>query len=506
VSADPTAIFVGGEHSYVDAYVVDQYGNWVADGTIMAFSTTAGGIAPPLVPTLNGRASAIVTSGELAITATIQATAMPVSGTVQVVFRPGTPIVSMVARPVDPQVGQTAAITLCAHDMFNNVLKYETVTFTTSLGDFGGTMVVTRTTNEHGCASAGLTSLLVGPAVVNGRIRTESGTIIVNFGPGDPYTIRFLSVEPELIPSCGGSALAIVEVKDRYGNVVRDGTVVVFDVAPQGDVRPVDGGRTTNGVARAIVSAGSVAGPATLWAWPENWRSQVVAQHSVVFLVGPPHDMTLVANPISLPVGGNRAKIQVHVVDCDGKPVEDSTAVTFTLTSGEGILSPQYTHTTNGNAYADLTSPGETGSATISAQAGNLQRTVSVQYVPGPAAVIDLIAVPQRLYADGVSTSTICAEIKDRWGNHLPDRTEVTFSTSLGRFETGSGITGRIQGGSACVILTAGNTEGSARVSARCQGVWQDVYVTFVMAPTPTPTPTPRWSIRLPIIMKNRYR
>jgi len=507
--ATPPQIFVGGSSSIIDAWIVDQYGNWVANGTAVQFATSAGTIQPSSVGTSNGRAAAVLTSGNTALTATVTVTALPVSRTVQVVFLPGTPRVTMTARPATLRVGETSMITLTARDEFNNPLVGEPVTFTTDLGDFGsGYMTVTVGTDLTGRAWVGLRSTLVGQALVRGRIRTESGAVVVTFGPGDPYAIT-LRVDPGTIVGCGGTALARAEVKDRYGNHVRDGTVVVFDVAPQGEVRPIDGGRTTDGWASAWVVSGAVPGPATVWAWPENWRSQVVAQFPMDFLVGPADRVELTAVPSPLPVGHERGVIKLHAVDCGGYPVANGTPVTFTITTGEGSLSPQFTTTTNGWAYSDLTSPDEAGSASIRASIDGREATVVVVYDPGPVYNVEVDAVPALIAANGVSTATITAKLRDRWGNYVADRTELIFTTDLGSFSGSQSFRTSTRGGLAAAVLTAGLTPGRGHVAATANnGRRGETYIDLFSAPTPTPTltPTPRSKIALPIIMKYRYR
>jgi adhesin/invasin len=507
LTAAPPQIFVGGETSVIDAWVVDQYGNWVYDGTAVQFATSAGAIGPASAGTISGHTSAVLTSGNTALTATVTVTASPVSRTVQVVFRPGTPRVTMTARPATLKVGETSVVTLTARDEFNNPLVGEPVTFTTDLGDFGsGYMTVTVGTDLTGRAWVGLRSTLIGQALVRGKIRTESGAVVVTFGPGDPYTIT-LNVDPGTIVGCGGTALARAEVKDRYGNHVRDGTVVVFDVAPQGEVRPIDGGRTTDGVATAWVVSGAVPGPATVWAWPENWRSQVVAQFPLDFLVGPADSIELTAVPTSLSVGHERGVIKLHAIDCGGYPVANGTPVSFTITTGEGSLSPQFTTTTNGWAYSDLTSPDETGSATIRASIDGREASVVVVYDPGPVYNVEVDAVPALIAANGVSTATITAKLRDRWGNYVADRTELIFTTDLGSFSGSLSFRTSTRGGLASAILTAGLTPGRGHVAATANnGRRGETYIDLFSAPTPTPTPTPGWKIGLPIIMKYRYR
>jgi hypothetical protein len=468
------------------------------------FATSAGTLNPLSANTTNGRAVTVLTSGTQAVTAVVTATAGTRSGTASVVFEAGRPNVTITANPMILDVGEPSLITVMAKDQFgNNVANGTMVTFTTSLGYFTENLTTTiyRPTTG-GSALAHLTSHVPGTAIARGTVGTETASVVVTFRPGVPHSIRILSVEPALIQSCVGTALASAEVRDRFGNLVRDGTVVVFDVIPTGDVEPIDGGRTTNGIARAIISAGTTPTWATVFAWPQEYRSSISDQYGIEFQVGPPDRMDAAAEPPRLLVGGNRATIRVRVFDCGGYPVTDGTVVTFTLVSGQGSLTPQTTTTASGWALGYLTSPNQTGTAQVRVRAGNVERIVLVEYIPGPPADVTISADPVSIAANGVATANIDADVEDRYGNAVLDRTTVMFSTSLGRFPTGTSYGALTTGGKARAVLTSSSLPGMASVEAIATGVRASpVYIDFYAAPTPTPPAA--WSLRLPIIRKN---
>lgn len=508
LTADPTAIPVGGSTSVIQAVVVDMYGNWVEDGTAVSFAANAGFIDPAVDYTVNGVATTILASGSTAVTSTVTATCGPAVRTVNVRFLPGPGMVSIMAYPLVLPVGNTSRITVTARDEFGNpMLDGTVISLTTSLGFFKDSLITrTFTTTVGGNGVVGLYSTVAGRALVQAQVGASSAAVLITFEPGPPYAIRFRSVEPAIIEGCGATALATVVVEDRYGNPVKDGTVVVFDVTPQGDVEPIDGGRTSNGVAQAIISSGRVPGPATVWAWPENWRNSVVGTFAVTFLVGPPDRIEATAEPPRVPVGGNNSAIRVRVFDCGNYPVTDGTVVTFTLVSGGGILSPRTATTAGGWAVATLTSPNETGSATVRITSGRREVTVVVEYVPGPVFDILVTANPLSIAANGVSTSTIEAELRDRYGNYVADRTAVVFSTDLGNFPGGGSFNTATTGGRARAILTSSAVPGMARVAATSGGKRGEAFVDFFYQPTPTPTLPPQriWKTSLPVILKWR--
>ena len=76
---------------------------------------------------------------------------------------------------------------------------------------------------------------------------------------------------------------------------------------------------------------------------------------------------------------------------------------------------------------------------------------------------VELTAYPGMSVADGRSTITITAEIRDDAGSLVPDGTQVVFSTTLGKFRE-SVIT--TQNGFARVILEASSIPGTAKITA----------------------------------------
>jgi len=113
----------------------------------------------------------------------------------------------------------------------------------------------------------------------------------------------------------------------------------------------------------------------------------------------------------------------------------------------------------------------------------------------GASGSIVLTADPASIDADGTSSSTITATIKDSAGNPVRHYTYVIFTTTLGRFRNGSytidvqtqpplganGLPDRNAPptGIVTVALTAGTTSGTAKVTAKSNNVSQSVEVTI---------------------------
>lgn len=103
--------------------------------------------------------------------------------------------------------------------------------------------------------------------------------------------------------------------------------------------------------------------------------------------------------------------------------------------------------------------------------------TVAVTVTP-PAYRISVEAIPTRIVADGVSTSTIIAEVTDENGNPIADGTQVTFTTDFGHFPTNPYIS-TTTNGIATAILTSSDQVGTATVTVNAGSQSETVTVEF---------------------------
>ncbi len=97
-------------------------------------------------------------------------------------------------------------------------------------------------------------------------------------------------------------------------------------------------------------------------------------------------------------------------------------------------------------------------------------------------ATITLSASPAEISADGVSSSSITATLKDSSGTAVPQGTSVTFSTNLGKFgngETTYTIKTPSENGTITVSLISGTTPGEVNVTATSDGTTQAVTLNF---------------------------
>jgi predicted extracellular nuclease len=406
--------------STLTATVTDQYGNVVADGTLVSFTTSLGNVSPASATTVNGVATATLSS-TVAGVATVTATVNGLSATAQVTFVVPTSV-TLVAAPSTLPVGSLSTLTATVFDQFNNpIADGVVVSFTT---DFGALSSSSATT-VNGAATVTLSSTLPGVATVTATVGSLNATAQVTFTPDVPANVALVAVPSTLL--VGNSSTLTATVTDQYGNVVADGTLVSFTTS-LGNVSPASA-TTVNGVATATLSS-TVAGVATVTATVNG----LSATAQVTFVV--PTSVTLVAAPSTLPVG-SLSTLTATVFDQFNNPIADGVVVSFT--TDFGALSSSSATTVNGTATVTLSST-LPGVATVTATVGSLSATRLVTFTTGPAAQLLLTATPALIFANGISQSTVLATVRDAFGNPVPNAL-VNFLAGIGQFSPASGAT-----------------------------------------------------------------
>ncbi len=255
LQASPTSLTVGGS-SALTTTVTDQFGNFVADGTSVVFTTTLGSVLTPRTTTSGVATSSI--SSTLAGTALITATSGTAQDTASVVFNPGAPFtLTLQASPTSLTVGGSSALTTTVTDQFGNFVANGTsVVFTTTLGS-----VLSPGTTANGIATSSISSTLAGTALITATSGAAQDTASVIFNPGTPFTLTLQANPTSLV--VGGSSALTATVTDPFGNFIADGTVVTFATS-LGNLLPPPR-TTTNGVATSSISS-TIAGSAFITA------------------------------------------------------------------------------------------------------------------------------------------------------------------------------------------------------------------------------------------------
>jgi adhesin/invasin len=264
-------------------------------------------------------------------------------------------------------------------------------------------------------------------------------------------------------------------VKDEYGDNVADGTNVDFYTTLGSLWPPSD--TTIGGMAGTTLTSGIITGTARVTAVSDPAMGWV----DVVFTVGPPFYVDVVADPTSIGLNGQTSDIQATVKDIGGNDVADGTVVTFTTSLGT-LGSTVVTKTTaSGVATAELTSETIAGTAVIIATVDSKYDIVKVVFNPDPPYTVTLTADPIAIPANGVSTSTLRATVIDQYRNPVADWTPVTFTTDLGTLGGSDSVIQFTSGGvvTATLISSTSDSDVVATVTATCAGISDTTHVLF---------------------------
>jgi uncharacterized Zn ribbon protein len=312
---------------------------------------------------------------------------------------------------------------------------------------------------------------------------SKLGTTIVKIAAGPPFSIG-VTANPTYIPIGGATSHITAIVKDRYNNNVTNGTNVDFittlgNVSPSSDTTEEGAAVTTltSELIKGTARVTAISGPAQGWV-------------DVVFTVGSPFYINVVADPTSISLNGQTSDIRATVKDIGGNNVADGTEVTFVTTLGTLGSDTVIKTTTSGVAEAVLTSGTTAGTAVITATADSRYHTTQVVFNPDPPYAVTVTADPMAIPANGVSTSAIRAKVTDQYGNAVVDGIACHFSTTLGTVWPSFDTTLH---GVAETTLTSSEDLGLATVTATCAGKQGTVHVSFYQY---------SFKLYLPVILK----
>ncbi len=158
-----------GDSSVLIATVTDQFGNLVAHGTMVSFTTSLGNVSPVTATTVGGVATATLSS-TISGVATVTAAVGSLSATALVTFTPGAPFTFtftltpavIVANGVSQSVGTATVV-----DQYGNPVSGVSVNFLAAIGAFSPT---SSATNASGQVTATLTSLIPAAEYVSATV------------------------------------------------------------------------------------------------------------------------------------------------------------------------------------------------------------------------------------------------------------------------------------------------------------------------------------------------
>ncbi|MBF0377570.1 MAG: Ig-like domain-containing protein [Desulfamplus sp.] len=367
---------------------------------------------------------------------------------------------------------------------------------TTPAGGVVKASLITRPEDTAGkanitCSSGGITqSIQVTFTAVN-----SDGS-----NAGDSTAYIKLSAAPTTIPADGKSSLMITaELLNSTNKPVPAGTEIAF-YASNGTFA---NGVRENGVSRftaattddagkvyvALISS-TTSGSVELWCLSNGVYQLTTVTFKGSNVTPSIGTITLSANPTTIPADGvSSTSITADIKDISGNPVPSGTSVTFTTNIGKFSNSTTTitvkTNDESGKLIIPLISASTAGYAQITANSGGVTQSTLVTFEGGSTpniGMITLTANPTSISADGSSSTSITAVIKDAGGKAVPSNTSVVFTTTSGKFSNGTTtITVKTPDSSGTVIvpLVASTTAGTASVTATAGGVSQKVTVTF---------------------------
>jgi adhesin/invasin len=197
-----------------------------------------------------------------------------------------------------------------------------------------------------------------------------------------------------------------------------------------------------------------------------------VAQSIQIALTGAgdPFRIILAADSTAISIFGTTG-ISAQVLDDDGNPVADGTAVFFaTSLLGTGVTASSTT--VDGLATAIFSAGTQSGVATVIATSGSASATISIRIESGPAGSLEFASADRTVIGVRGSAlpqkATITFRARDVNGNPVADGTLVTFTliSGVGGGEKLEPTQVGTTAGVASTVLTSGTVSGPVRVQA----------------------------------------
>jgi len=495
-----TSLFADGEDTTtVRAYVTDAHGNWVNEGTNVRFSTSLGTIDSLTLTTAvaetTGFASARFRAGIIPGSALITVT----SGTAisQTIIGLIPTDVGNIYLTVDPNEliadsRSTAVVSGRVTNTLGNPITDGTpvgleVHCADTLGcnGFGEIVPITVHTDSGNFDAEFIAGTRVGRIWVVASVDTIADSAFVDLIPGEPDSVA-LTIVPNTLPADSFSnATVTANLYDRFGNPVESGVTVNFSTS-LGEIDPTNTTTNSSGRATTHLTSGRTPGIALVRAS----SGSAAGEDTAIFTQTGAQLVVVTIDPAQIVADGiNSAIVSAQISDSLGNPVSDGMPVMFVqivdTAAGEdtlGLLVPSIGFTDSGVATIHFRAGTETGRATIQACVDTAHCGIGfIDLIAGTADSIILVSADTVLPADGVSMTTMSADIYDRYGNSVEGGRSVAFNTTLGQIYPSTAPTS--SGGQANAILTSSADPGLAWITAQCEDAYASVMVDFGMMP-----------------------
>ncbi|MBF0210655.1 MAG: Ig-like domain-containing protein [Desulfamplus sp.] len=503
---DNDPLYINREYT-INVIVTDKNGNLVEDGTeiILASSTTGLKIDTLTAKTKSGMAKFVIsatTAREYTLTASVVGNAA-IKDTTTLNFNTIT-LSNIMAQPAyilaDGKTPSTISVRLS--NSKGLAVKDEPITFSTTCGTL---LADTAKTDDNGIAQIQLIAPFTpGTCTVTASYGTAKLTTPVEFygdGTGATTASILLEAENNTVSANGKSSVVLTAtLTDNAGLPVAAGTPVTFTtdkgIFPNGTTT-FKGATPTGGIIKvAILSQNGQTGKANITCSSGGISQSIQVTFTAVNVDGSPAGQStafikLSAAPIAIPADGKSSlMISAELLDSTNKAVPAGTEIIFYAANGKfsnGLL--EFTAATTdeaGKVYVALISSTTAGSVDVWCLSNGIYQLTTVTFTGGTSGVgvgtINLSANPTSILANGLSSTSITAELKDNLGNPVPSGTSVEFKTTLGTFSNKSTtITAKTSDASGKIIipLISSTTAGYAQVTASAGGTTQSTLVTF---------------------------
>ncbi len=273
-----------------------------------------------------------------------------------------------------------------------------------------------------------------------------TGDTSVTFVPGPPTQAEILSVTPpEIIADGSSTSTVVLQLRDAFQNQVAGGWTPVVS-STLGFIVPGVHATDAQGVLTRTLRAGLVVGDALV-----SVNGSAASGPPVSLIPGPPVLANVTVETSTLAAGGDHTSVIFDVRDAWGHSVADGTLITPTLSPNYATFSG-VRQTFGGEVMQTLTSATSVGTATIGSEGQAITGDTLVTFVPGPAAVARVTAVPEMLTVG--ETTSLSITVTDAYSNSVPPSL-ISITSTLGTLDGGGSTISKTTAGSAALVTAS---------------------------------------------------
>ena len=354
-----------------------------------------------------------------------------------------------------PDGQSTSTVTVTVKDIFGNPVPDEKVTMgiTQGSGNIGSV-----TNNNDGTYTATYTAgtepgdVIITATTSNGKQGSVTITLIELGKPAEVV----VTVDPAEVVVVDGRSTVTITVKDAKGEGVPGKDVTLTVSEGNGSMGSVED--KGDGTYVAEYTAGTKAGVVTITAAVEGISSSA----TVTLRPGPVHKVEVVVSPSTLVADGQSTAQMTITVEDEYDNSIPGKEIAFSISEGNGSMG-SVEDKGDGTYVAEYTAGTKAGVVTITAAVEGISGSATVTLAPGPAEVVEVVALPSTLAANGQSTSRITATVKDAHGNLIPTET-ITMRVTQGGGSVGS-VTNNGDG-TYSAVYTAGTVVETVTITA----------------------------------------